>query len=127
MDGYLNMREAILTIWCRKRRPQRRASRPKLGGGRSNRCASASEKPRPKTDRLSYKEVRALELLPADMERLGNEIAGLEQALADPGLYGRDPAAFRKKADALEAARTRLAEMEEQWLQLEMKREELEA
>ena len=75
--------------------------------------------------RLSYKERRDLELLPARIDGLHAEIAALEGKLADPALYGRDPKAFADVAGRLDALRTDLAAAEERWLELEMKREEL--
>jgi ATP-binding cassette subfamily F protein uup len=76
--------------------------------------------------KLSFKEKHALDTLPATMEKLTAEIAKLQKALADPQLYVRDNAAFRKASDALADASTKLAAAEEQWLELEMAREELE-
>jgi ATP-binding cassette subfamily F protein uup len=50
----------------------------------------------------------------------------LEARLADPGLYARDPAAFGRTSQDLEAARTSLAEAEDEWLELETRREALD-
>jgi len=47
--------------------------------------------------------------------------------LADPDLYARDPARFGATTEALAVARDELAVAEEQWLRLEMLREEIEA
>ncbi len=88
--------------------------------------------PQPRADapqaqrKLSFKEKHALETLPATMKKLENEIAALEAELADPALFSRDPKAFDSAAARLSAARDELANSEEQWLELEMKREALE-
>jgi ATP-binding cassette subfamily F protein uup len=76
------------------------------------------------TVRLSYKEQRELDGLPARIDGLGTEIARLEADLGDPGLYSRDPARFQKFAARADAARVELAEAEERWLELEARREE---
>jgi ATP-binding cassette subfamily F protein uup len=76
--------------------------------------------------KLSFKEKHALETLPATMKKLESEIATLEAKLADPNLFTRDPKAFEQAASRLTAARSDLAKAEEQWLELEMKREALE-
>ena len=60
------------------------------------------------------------------MKKLENEIGTLEAKLADPNLFARDPKAFDAAASRLTAAREELAKSEEQWLELEMKREALE-
>ena len=75
--------------------------------------------------RLSYKEQRELDGLPREIDRLHGELATLEKALADPGLYGRDRAGYEAKAARLAAAKQALAAAEERWLELEHKREEL--
>ena len=56
---------------------------------------------------------------------LTTEIARLEAALADPTLYGRDPAGFDRIMKAGEKARAELTSAEEEWLALEEKRESL--
>jgi len=75
--------------------------------------------------RLGYKEQRELDGLPREIDRLHGEIAALEKALDDPGLYGRDRAGYEAKATRLAAAKQALGVAEERWLELEHKREEL--
>ena len=50
----------------------------------------------------------------------------LEEKLADPALYSRDPAGFARLTGELEKLRVELAAMEDEWLELEMLREEVE-
>ncbi len=76
--------------------------------------------------KLSFKEKHALETLPKDIEKLDAEIKALGAALADPAFYTKDPNGFAAKSKALEAAEAKKAAAEEQWLELEMLREELE-
>jgi ATP-binding cassette subfamily F protein uup len=76
--------------------------------------------------KLSFKEKHALETLPAEIARLAAELIRLEAAFADPDLYARDPARFDKLAASIDAARAGHAAAEEEWLRLEMLREELE-
>ncbi len=85
-------------------------------------AAQQSERKR----KLSFKEKHALETLPKRMEQLQAEIVAAQAKLADPKLFSRDAAAFAKAAAALDAAQAALAEAEEEWLRLEMLREELE-
>jgi ATP-binding cassette subfamily F protein uup len=60
------------------------------------------------------------------MERLTREIAVLRQWLADPGLYARDPKGFETRTRGLAEREAALAAAEEEWLRLEMLREEIE-
>jgi ATP-binding cassette subfamily F protein uup len=76
--------------------------------------------------RLTFADKHALKTSPARIEALGAEISLLEAALSDPGLYRRDPAAFTAASRALETARAELAATEEEWLRLELLREEIE-
>jgi ATP-binding cassette subfamily F protein uup len=86
----------------------------------------AASKPKSTTAKLSFKDKHALETLPKEMAALEKEIAGLHGALADPGLYTRDPKTFAAKSEALARAQSTLASHEERWLELEMLREEIE-
>ena len=78
------------------------------------------------SSKLSYKEKYALETLPGEIDALQSKIATLQKALADPTLFERDPEEFQKTAASLEESEHALADAEEKWLMLEMKREELE-
>jgi ATP-binding cassette subfamily F protein uup len=82
--------------------------------------------PAPKAAKLSYKDARRLAELEGLMPRLHAEISVHEKTLADAALYSRDPAGFAKAMSALEAGRARLAAAEEEWLELEARREALE-
>ena len=86
-------------------------------------AASADAKGRSK---LSYKQKFALENLPKEMEKAEKEIAAREAKMADPNLFTKDPATFNRLAAEMETLRDGLTKMEEEWLELEMLREELE-
>ncbi|MCP8896905.1 ABC-F family ATP-binding cassette domain-containing protein [Shinella daejeonensis] len=76
--------------------------------------------------KLSYKQKFALENLPKEMEKAEREIAAREEKMADPAFFTKDPAGFSRLAAELEKLRASLTAMEEEWLELEMLREELE-
>ena len=78
-----------------------------------------------KPSKLSYKDQRRLQELDAAIAALPGKIAKLETDMADPSLYTRDPSGFAKLSAALEAARQELAASEEEWLELEERREAL--
>jgi ATP-binding cassette subfamily F protein uup len=79
------------------------------------------------TSKLSYKQKFALESLPGRIAEAEAKIAEIEARMARPDYFSRDPAGFNKDAAALEAQRSALEKMEEEWLELEMLRETLEA
>ena len=87
---------------------------------------SASPVPDAGKRKLTFKEKHALETLPARMDALNRDIAKLQAVLDDPGLYARDAARFEKATALLAKAHEDLAATEEEWLTLEVLREELE-
>jgi ATP-binding cassette subfamily F protein uup len=76
--------------------------------------------------KLSYKQKFAIENLPKQMAEKEAEIARIEARMADPKFFSKDPDGFARAAKQMEAARAEISRMEEEWLELEMLREELE-
>ncbi|MCM2456909.1 ABC-F family ATP-binding cassette domain-containing protein [Rhizobium sp. CG4] len=93
---------------------------------RSTSSSTASDDAPKAKGKLSFKQKFALENLPKEMEKAQIEIAKREEKMADPNLFTKDPTAFGKLADEMEKLRHKLITMEEEWLELEMLREELE-
>ncbi len=85
----------------------------------------AKAPPRISAKRMTFKDRHALETLPARIASLEAEVAKLVRVMEDPGLYKKNPVRFTETSGKLEAARAVLAAAEEQWLALEMLREEL--
>ena len=86
----------------------------------------AGEAARAPSRKLSYKQKFALESLPGKMEAISAAISRLENNIADPAFYERDPKGFQNTIAALDRERAALTAMEEEWLELEMLREEME-
>lgn len=76
--------------------------------------------------KLSFKDKNALETLPDEMAKTQTEIDAAKKKLADPKFFQKDPAAFNKAAAELTELESAVEKMEEEWLRLEMLREELE-
>jgi ATP-binding cassette subfamily F protein uup len=76
--------------------------------------------------KLSFKDKHALDNLPRQMDEMRVQKGKLQKTLDDPGLYGRDPARFAKLSSALAEIDAKLAVAEDEWLALEMMREEIE-
>jgi ATP-binding cassette subfamily F protein uup len=103
------------------------AARNASGGAQLQGSADPSKASAPKAaKKLSFKQKFALENLPTKMAAVSASISSLENQLADPAFYERNPASFAKTIAALDKERQTLATLEEQWLELEMLREELE-
>jgi ATP-binding cassette subfamily F protein uup len=96
--------------WERKRAPTAEAKRG---------AAAKADVPSPKVrTKLSYKDQRDLDLLPAEIEKLQTAIARDEAAMADPDLYAKDPGKFDRLMKAIEEARAKKEEAELRWLEL---------
>ncbi len=86
----------------------------------------AAPREKPGRARLSFKEKHALETLPARINEIRAELAQLQLLLDDADLYAREPARFASISAAFARAEVELAEAEDDWLALEIRREEIE-
>lgn len=95
-----------------------------------NRKQNTKEEPKirekNKTLKLSYKEQYMLENLPKEIEKLGEENKAIEVALGNANLYTDDPQKFDELTSKLAANKENLEKMENQWLEVQMKADELE-
>jgi ATP-binding cassette subfamily F protein uup len=95
-------------------------------------AAKSAKDPRPMRDaaeprkRLSFAEQHALKTSPARINGLKAEIERLERLLADSDFYTSDRDAFTAAGEALANVQSELAAAEEEWLRLELLREEIE-
>ena len=94
---------------------------------RETRAAPKAVPPKPARAerRLTFQQQQRLDRLPARIERLELEIAKLEDFLADPDLYTREPIKFAKASEGLAERQAELEASETEWLELEALREEL--
>ena len=74
--------------------------------------------PPPRAVKLSFKDQRDYQILPARIEELDALIAKAEAALADPALYSADPEKFARISRSLDAAREEKDAAEMRWLEL---------
>ena len=79
-----------------------------------------------KTLKLSYKEQYMLENLPKEIEKIGEENKAIEVALGNANLYTDDPQKFDELTSKLAANKEKLEEMENQWLEVQIKADDLE-
>ena len=91
----------------------------KTSRARRRRAAPAKRK-------LSFKDKHALETLPARIADLRTELGRLDALLGDPRLHARDAEAFQRASNDYGVRQRDLERAEEEWLTLEMLREEIE-
>ena len=89
-------------------------------------ASPAARRPRKtETRKLSYKDQRELDGLPARIAELETAKQKLENLLGDPDLYGRDADAYDAAAKKLEEVTAAIDAAEVRWLELEAAREAL--
>ena len=76
--------------------------------------------------KLNFNDKHALETLPKTMKTLQDEIAKQQRHLDDPNLYAKDRKKFDRVSAALADAQKLLQGAEDKWLELEMRREQIE-
>ena len=102
----------------RRRRPSAPAAKPKPAPIAEERRSAPAAK-------LSYKDQRDLDRLPGEIEKLEAQIAAVEDVLADPDLYARDPKRFSELTDSASRLRADRHAAEERWLEVAEMAEEL--
>ena len=119
-DGKATVYSGGWTDYLAQRGPRTLAERPAAKARKPAAALVAPEKPTaPAARRISFREQKRLEELPAEMDRLSGDIEKLEGLLADPDLYARDAAKFQKATAALAQRQQALEAAEEEWLELE--------
>jgi ABC transport system ATP-binding/permease protein len=107
--------------WLRQKPTERRPAEqaaPVVEAGKPALAAvpAASEKPKRK---LSYKDSRELEQLPARIEQLEADVAARAEAMNDPSFYQQDSAAIQRANDALAKVQAELELAYSRWAELE--------
>jgi ATP-binding cassette subfamily F protein uup len=104
--------------WVRKRfedhRPVKTASQAREAPG----TRGTGVAPSPGNKKLSYKDQRDYDLLPAKIEQLEREIAADERALHDPDLFARDPQRFADLTERIARHRADVEATELRWLEV---------
>ena len=68
-----------------------------------------------------------MEVLPGQIEELQSEVERYHLILADNDLFTVDPQNFQAAVDGLNEVQAKLAEAEERWLNLEIRRDEIKS
>jgi len=98
---------------------------PKAEVEKPARVPTPPAEPQAAKRKMKFKEKHALETLPKTIAALNAKASDLQARLGDPDFYTRDRAGFEKVTTDLGETQRKLAAAEEQWLELEILREEL--
>lgn len=103
-------------------------ARPKTAKPDAGKEKASSGKPGQSGARkkLSFNQQHALKTLPDRIAKTEAEVARLQSVLADPELYTKDPKRYEASAKALSEQQASLESLEEEWLELEILREDIE-
>jgi len=101
------------------------AARAAASESRKPKSGLAPTAPAPqKKKKLSFNQQHALKTLPGRIKDLTASITTTQEKLAAPDFYTKDPEGFAKLTTKLDAMQAELSECEDQWLELELLREE---
>jgi len=127
MEGNADVREYPGGYSDYVRQRKNRIDGPKKSKETKSKTSEKTRSEPPATKKkLSYKHQFALETLPKEMDKLASQIKTFEQKLAEPDLYSRNAEEFHRATTELEKLNADLSDKENQWLELEMLREETE-
>ena len=101
--------------WEAKRKPAKTVGR-RLTASR-NTVGQSTQRATPRA-KLSFRDQRDYDLLPIRIEAIDTEVARIEEALHDAGLYARDPAKFAALTKDAAALRSEKDATELRWLEV---------
>ena len=119
--GYTDMvRQRGEGVKARKQK-EKLAKKEKAKSPGANQEESPGEKPA--ATKLSFKHKFRLEKLPGEIAATGARIKKLEEQLAEPDLFTKDPEGFTRIATTLGETKNDLDDLETEWLELEAMKE----
>jgi len=116
-DGSIKTYVGGYSDWARRGRELADKENPNKGKRRS--AADKAKDRNSKRTKLSYKEKRELDELPDQIEKLENEISGLEQDIVVPDFYGQPHEKVQTVLDRLESKTKTLEIIIKRWAELE--------
>jgi ATP-binding cassette subfamily F protein uup len=116
-DGRIQEYVGGYSDWVRHGKQLAVTDNPYEAGERKRRAAERRRQ-RPAT-KLSYKDQRELDALPAEIEELEAAVAGLQETVADPGFYSQDGDTVRETLERLTDTEAELEKRVDRWAKLE--------
>ena len=116
-DGKIREYVGGYSDWQRKGHELAETDSPDLATARKQ--AAAERRRQRKPTKLSYKDQRELDQLPAEIESIESSIAELQQLVADPDFYTQNHEAVHARLQELADKETRLEERMQRWSELE--------
>jgi ATP-binding cassette subfamily F protein uup len=122
-----NIREYVggYSDWVRQGHTLTEADGPLLDEQKKR--AAAVRRKSKKPSKLGYKDQRELDQLPAEIQKIEQGIAELQQFIATPDFYARDKTLVQRKLKELSEAESQLEQRVERWGELETMKDSLQS
>ena len=104
--------------WVKRKRELKSSTKSPSAKAGAQRAQETGPRPSPGTRKLSFKDQRDLDRLPAEIERLEREIEADEEALHDPSLYSKDPGRFAALTRSIAEKQAAKEAAEHRWLEV---------
>jgi ATP-binding cassette subfamily F protein uup len=125
-DGRVHEYVGGYSDWLRRGHHLAETENPEAAARQAQKEARRAEQAQ-QPQKLSYKDQRQLEMLPAQVEQLEKKIASLTDELAAPGFYAQPQEVTQPVIDALQAANEQLEQKLHVWVELEERQEQFTA
>ena len=120
-DGRIQDYVGGYSDWLRRGHELAESDRPYEAGERKRAAAERRKQNRP--TKLSYKDQRELDQLPAEIESLEASIAALQELVAEPDFYSHDHEKVQAKLKKLADMEALLEQRIERWSELEIQQD----
>jgi ATP-binding cassette subfamily F protein uup len=118
-SGHVDIVAGGYADWEKQRKTRRPAEAVRRAGKPTPGASAPASPPAPaRPAKLTYKDQRDYDLLPARIAEIETAMAKAEAELADPALYARDTTRFTRLTAELDALRAEKAAAEDRWLEL---------
>ena len=126
-DGMVDIIAGGYADWEAKRDERRSSAKPAKKITKSAKSSAPDQRnSSPASAKLSYRDQRDYDGIPAQIAEMESYIAKAQNALADPDLYRRDPKTFEALTAMIEKKAAEKDAAEERWLELAEMAEELD-
>ncbi|MBO0345352.1 ABC-F family ATP-binding cassette domain-containing protein [Roseibium limicola] len=104
----------------------RKSEKKASSKGKTGQVKAAASEKKPSKAKLSFTQQHLLKTLPTRITEIEKELLTVQKDMADPALYSKNPDKFAKLTARITDLTTEKSQAEEQWLELEMLKEEME-
>lgn len=124
-DGRIQEYVGGYSDWARRGKHLAEADNPFEAEARKK--AAAERRRRKQPTKLSYKDQRELDQLPAEIETIEASVATLQKAIANPDFYAQEQDSIQATLQELAEAEALLEQRIERWSELELLQESLQS